>query len=183
MNCYIDIKLKPDVEMKENLLLNRVFTKYHNALVALASNTIGVSFPEYRLKLGLVLRIHGSRVDLQELQTLDWLGSLKRYCVVCELLEIPETTGFRVISRIQSNMTNSKLRRLIRRNSIPGNQVRQYKAKMYSQGLDQPYLELESASSGHKHRRYIHFGQIVEKPVVGTFDSFGLSKTATVPWF
>ncbi|MBL1320922.1 MAG: type I-F CRISPR-associated endoribonuclease Cas6/Csy4 [Methylophaga sp.] len=32
-------------------------------------------------------------------------------------------------------------------------------------------------------RRYIHFGEFLEQPVLGEFDSFGLSKTATVPWF
>lgn len=54
---------------------------------------------------------------------------------------------------------------------------------MFSQGLDAPYLELQSASNGHRHRRYIEFGELLDAPVRGEFDSFGLSKTATVPWF
>ena len=54
---------------------------------------------------------------------------------------------------------------------------------MFASGLDDPYLELESFSNGHKHRRYICFGEFLNKPLSGEFDTFGLSKTATVPWF
>jgi len=54
---------------------------------------------------------------------------------------------------------------------------------MFTQGLDNPYLELESGSNGHKHRRYIQFGELLDAPVKGEFDQFGLSKVATVPWF
>ena len=42
---------------------------------------------------------------------------------------------------------------------------------------------LTSGSSGHKHRRYIEFGELLTQPISGNFDQFGLSKTATVPWF
>jgi CRISPR-associated endonuclease Csy4 len=54
---------------------------------------------------------------------------------------------------------------------------------MLSQSLDNPYLELESTSNGNKHRRYLEFGQLLGNAVVGEFDQFGLSKTATIPWF
>jgi len=50
-------------------------------------------------------------------------------------------------------------------------------------GIDNPYLELESASNDNKHRRYISFGELSDTPISGEFDTFGLSKTATVPWF
>jgi CRISPR-associated endonuclease Csy4 len=54
---------------------------------------------------------------------------------------------------------------------------------MFQKGLDNPYLELESGSNGHLHRRYIVFGELMDKPMSGEFDQFGLSKTATIPWF
>ncbi|MEE9356016.1 MAG: type I-F CRISPR-associated endoribonuclease Cas6/Csy4 [Methylococcaceae bacterium] len=80
-------------------------------------------------------------------------------------------------------MTEAKLRRLIKRGSITEDEIKTYKAKMFQQGLDNPYLELESTSNGHKHRRYLQFGEIIAEPVAGKFDQFGLSKTTTVPWF
>ena len=80
-------------------------------------------------------------------------------------------------------MTEAKLRRLIKRGSITPESVKDYKVKMFEKGLDNPYLELDSTSSGHKHRRYIAFGELLSNPLKGDFDSFGLSKTATIPWF
>ena len=42
---------------------------------------------------------------------------------------------------------------------------------------------LESSSNGHKHRRYVQFSELLDKAKSGKFDSFGLSKEATIPWF
>ncbi len=183
MNHYINIQIKPDAEMRENLLLNRVYTKLHKALHTLKATDIGISFPNYKVKLGDVIRLHGGEARLTELQATNWLGGLMGYCDVSEIQPIPENVKYRTISRIQSNMTASKLRRLIKRGSIAAEQANQYKAKMFSQGLDNPYLELESSSNGNKHRRYLEFGKLSDTAVVGQFDQFGLSKIATVPWF
>jgi len=54
---------------------------------------------------------------------------------------------------------------------------------MFQQGMNNPYLELQSTSNGHKHRRYLAFGEISETKDLGEFDFFGLSKTASIPWF
>lgn len=183
MDHYIDVKLKPDAEMRENVLMNMVCTKLHKALFDLNSAVIGVSFPDYQLKLGSRIRLHGSTVDLENLQSQNWLGGLIGYCAVANVAKIPAQVQYRIISRIQSNMTQAKLNRLLKRGTIAPEQVRDYKAKLFSCGLDNPYMELESNSNGHKHRRYIKFGELKSSPSEGTFDYFGLSKTATVPWF
>ena len=105
------------------------------------------------------------------------------YCNVSDILPVPDLVQYRTVSRKQSNMTQSKFNRLIKRGSITEAEAKQYKAKMFTKGLDNPYLELQSGSNGHKHRRYIEFGELLDNPVAGEFDQFGLSKTATVPWF
>jgi len=183
MDHYIDIVLKPDAEMRENVLMNKVYTKFHKALVTLRSASIGVSFPRYRIKLGNILRIHGNTASLNDIQGIDWLGGLIGYCEVSESMCVPENTKYRAISRKQSNMTMAKLDRLIKRGSIVPDEIKTYKAKMFGQGLDNPYVELESCSNGHKHRRFIAFGKLVDEPIAGKFSPFGLSKIATVPWF
>lgn len=183
MNSYIDIEIKPDAEMRENVLLNKVYAKLHKILCDLKTSDIGVSFPNYKVMLGRVLRIHSSDLKLCQLMNLNWLGGLSGYCVISDILDAPESARYRTVSRIQSNMTQAKLNRLIKRGSITESEIKAYKAKMFSVGLDNPYLELESGSNGHKHRRYIQFGEILDHPVAGSFDQFGLSKTATVPWF
>ena len=183
MNFFIDLKIKPDAEMRENLLFNKIYAKLHKALSTMQSNDIGVSFPKYRIKLGDTIRIHGSQDRLNVLQGMAWLGGLSGYCDVSECLPVPNGVKHRVISRKQCNMTEAKLRRLQKRGSITAEASKEYKAKMFTQGLDNPYLELESASNGHKHRRYIQFSELVDDQVKGEFDQFGLSKKATIPWF
>ena len=183
MNYYLDILIKPDEEMRLNVLLNSIYTKLHKALYDLNSTNIGVSFPKYEVTLGSVLRIHGDQSSLKDLQGLNWIGGMSGYCEVSEIKTVPADVQFRVISRKQTTMSPAKMRRRLKRGSLDEEGVKTYKAKMFTKGLDNPYLELVSTSNGHRHRRYIEFGDLINEPVSGEFDHFGLSKTATVPWF
>lgn len=183
MDHYIDVTIKPDAEIRENVLLNKVYTKFHKALFDLKTKSIAVSFPQYKVLLGRILRIHSDAAMLNDLQAVNWLGGLTGYCDISAITKIPVNCQYRIISRIQSNMTQAKLNRLIKRGSISTEEVKAYKAKMFTQSLDNPYLELDSGSNGHHHRRFIQFSNLLDKPNNGEFDSFGLSKQATVPWF
>lgn len=184
MDFYIDVLLLPDAEMRENVLLNKVYTKFHKTLFDLQAKDVGVSFPETKLLLGKVLRIHSSQNRLSELQSINWLGGLSGYCNCSEILPAPIDAKNRCISRWRSNMSESHLRRLIKRGSISQEKLKGYKAKMFAtQMTTLPFLELESASNGRFHRRYIQTSELLDQPVKGDFDYFGLSKTATIPWF
>ena len=183
MNSYIDIHLLPDSELKEAELSSKVYSKFHKALVTLGTDKIGISFPLVNLKLGLLFRIHGDRGLLNDLQGLDWLGPLKGYCKVQEVKAIPDQVQYRVISAKRSNMSKAKLKRLIDRGSIDEAGIKRYKVKMLSLGFDNPYLDLQSQSSGQLYRKFFEFGELINQKMDGSFDSFGLSKSATVPWF
>lgn len=183
MEYYIDVFINPDDEMKENVLLNKVYTKFHKALFSLSSREIGVSFPAYNVLLGRVIRIHGDHRSLESLSELSWLGGLTGYCDVSKILLVPDNVQYRTVSRKQSTMTNSKLKRLVKRGSIDPAEVKLYKAALFLKGLDHPYVEIQSSSNGHFYRRYFQFGELRDSPVSGEFDSFGLSKVATIPWF
>ena len=179
----MDIKLKPDAEIRENVLMNKVYTKLHKALCDMQATNIGISFPNHKIKLGNVIRAHSVDLRLKELQGSNWLGGLVGYCEISEILPVPGKVKYRTVSRKQANMTAAKLRRLKKRGSITNAEVKKYKAKMFAQGLGNPYVELKSLSNGHMHRRYIEFGDLKERPVEGVFDKFGLSKVTTIPWF
>jgi len=183
MNYYLDIQIQPDAEMRENVLLNKVYTKFHKALFTLQSDDIGVSFPEYKIKLGLMMRINAKENRLAQLQQLNWLGGLSGYCKVSAIQAIPDKVNYRTVSRIQPNMSSAKLQRLIKRGTIAENEIKHYKAKLFQQGLDNPYLEIESVSNGYNYRRYIAFGELTDAAINGQFDCFGLSKTVRIPWF
>lgn len=183
MQYYTDIIIKPDAEIRLNVLLNRVYTNFHKVLCDLGLTTIGVSFPNYNITLGNILRLHGDEKDLSNLQNLNWIGVEKSCYTVSSVLSIPKESKFRNISRKQVTMSQSKLRRIAKRGTMSEVDIKTYKEKMFAQGLDSPYLELVSYSNGNKYRRYIEIGEILDRPIYGEFDQFGLSKIATVPWF
>jgi len=188
MTHYIDIKLMPKKEIRENVLLNQVYTAFHKRLYDLKSKSIGVSFPEYRLKLGRLFRIHGSIEALETLQDKEWLGKYAVYCKVSEINPIPKKVKFRTVYRVQQNMSEAKLRRLIKRakegkGNFNEEDIKKYRIKMLQGGLDNPYVELRSMSNGQLHRRFIAFGVLEDTAVKGEFDLFGLSKVSTIPWF
>ncbi|WP_277656728.1 type I-F CRISPR-associated endoribonuclease Cas6/Csy4 [Seleniivibrio woodruffii] len=183
MNYYIDVKVLSDKDTPENHLLNTAYTCLHKSLFDMKSSVIGVSFPNYNIKLGDTIRLHGNLCELKELGNRSWLDNLEKYCCISEIKPIPNNIKYRLVSRVQPTMSMAKLRRLIKRGSISEEDVTNYKAKMFSKGLELPYLELESISNGQKHRRYINHGDLQTEPSFGNFDFFGLSCTATIPWF
>jgi CRISPR-associated endonuclease Csy4 len=183
MDYYIDIKIIPNKEIRENVLLNQVYTMFHKRLYDLKSTDIAVSFPQYRLKLGKLFRIHGNKEALERLNEKDWLGKYGVSCKVSNIEAIPQKVQYRTVSRVQQNMTEAKLRRLIKRGTIPEEDIKMYRIKMFQGGLENPYVELVSMSNGQRHRRFIEFGELQETEVKGEFDLFGLSKVSTIPWF
>lgn len=176
MNYYFDIQIKYD-----NVLLNKVYTKFHKALYG--KKTIGISFPKYKITLGNILRVHGKAEELIDFLQKNWLHELKQNCKISQIKKIPSNVQYRIISRKHKKMMKSKLNRLIKRGTIPKNEINLYKEKMFKQGLTDPYLELKSGSNGYKYRRFIKFGELLKDPIIGEFDYFGLSKDATIPWF
>ena len=183
MDKYIDISLQPDAEMPVNRLLNGVYTKLHKVLFDIGSTDIGISFPRYSVLLGNVIRLHGYEQALIELHKQNWLGGMSGYCNVSQIQAVPATAQYRVVSRKQTTMSQAKLKRLLKRGSITEEEAKNYQAKMFTKGLNNPYVELLSGSNGHRHRRYFEFGPLKDSPTDGEFDQFGLSKTATIPWF
>lgn len=193
MNYYQDVAIHPDAEMRENVLLNKVYQKLHKAIFNLKANDIGVSFPQAKVKLGCVIRLHSTQNRLQVLHTLNWLGGLSGYCKISEILSVPEKIkGYQILSRIRQTMTDAKLKKRIEYQQQQGvlnaddkvkEYIKQYKEKMFKTSLDKPYLELQSISTGGKYRLYITFGELQKQAVNSKFNRFGLSKTATVPIF
>ena len=193
MKYYIDIQIKPDEDMSLYFIRNKVFTKLHKTLHDLKQTSIGVSFPNYKLKLGNIVRLHGDKNALEMLQKTKWLGGLIGYCDVSDITPVPETIkGYRQFSRIRPTMTMAKLAKRVlyqkRTGALNTSQdieayTKQYKAKMFATGLDKPYLELQSHSNGHYYRVYITIGELQDIAVKGLFNRFGLSKAATIPWF
>lgn len=183
MDYYINITVLPDTEFPIAVLLNAIYAKCHKRLHDLAATDIGVSFPKAEQTLGTLLRLHGTQERLQKLMAENWLGGMSGYCEISPITAIPQKVTFRIVSRKQDTMSQSKLKRLIKRGTIAKDQISTYRAKMHLKNCNYPYVEQKSSSNGQKHRRYIEQGTLREQPTQGSFDQFGLSKTATIPWF
>ncbi len=185
MNFYFNITLLPDAEMKTSVLMSTVFSKLHKRLTDLKSSTIGVSFPKYCVTLGTVLRLHGNELELRELLCMDWLGGMKGYCTLSDIMPVPREVKYRIVQRRQPNMSQAKLKRAIKQGSLPRSKAMDYENKMRSKHLasNPPYLDLVSGSNNQRYRRYVVLGDLLNDAVPGEFDQFGFSKTATVPWF
>ena len=202
MTHYLDLVLLPDEEVPIFFIRNKIYTKLHKAIHDLKATDIGISFPELKPAkkdaipskvLGCVIRIHSNQDKLQALQNLNWLGGLSGYCKVSEILPVPDKVdGYQTVSRIRQNMTDAKLKKRVKYQRDTGVLAtdeavsiysKQYKAKMFKTGLNNPYLELQSTSTNNKYRLYMQFGTPQKEAVTGEFNRFGLSKTATVPIF
>ena len=183
MNHYFEIKLIPDSEMPEAELVSKVYTKFHKLLCDLQTNQVGISFPEVSYKLGTLFRVHASIDVLQKIQNIDWLGGLKGYCQLSEIALVPETAQYRTISALRNKHNNARLRRMVTRGNVNEEAIHNYKRKMLGSWLEQPFIDLKSTSTGQTYRKFFLFGDITKKSKEGEFDLFGLSKTATIPFF
>jgi len=203
MNCYIDLTLLPDEEVPIFFIRNKVYSKFHKTIFDLKACNIGISFPclkkakkndQNKMNFGENIRIHSTQERLQQLQSLNWLGGLAGYCKVSGILPVPDKVeGHQTVFRVRQNMSVAKLQKKIERQKSKGYlktdddikiYEKQYKAKLFATGLDNPYLELRSTSTGgNKYRLYIAFGELQNQSVEGEFNNFGLSKIATVPIF
>ena len=190
MNHYIDIHLRPDPEFPPQVLLNALYAKLHKALVELGSQRIGVSFPSHTNKhLGDVLRLHGSAEDLAALQAQPWLGAIRELVLASIIAPVPATAQHRNVRRVQVQSSPERVKRrlvkrLMQRDGIDEEQAQLRVEVSQVPKLSDPFIALISGSTKGQHfRLFIKHGPIQSRAQSGAFNAYGLSPTATVPWF
>ncbi len=187
MDHYLDIRLRPDPEFTATVLMSALFAKLHRGLVSLGTDGVGVSFPEVEkapVGLGEKLRLHGTEADLQELMATAWLTGMRDHVQVLPPRPVPRQVRYRTVRRVQAKSSPERLRRRwIRRKGLTEEAARRLVPDTVAERLDLPYVTLTSRSTGQKFRLFIEHGPLLETPVGGRFSSYGLSPTATVPWF
>lgn len=181
MDHYIDIQVLPDPEFKATTLLNAVYSKLHRALVSLGREDIGVSFPEAAKAPGSLLRLHSGKTGLESLMALGWLKGLRDYTRVSAPTPVPANARFVRVQRVQPKQTAARLRRAVKRNSMPESEAEAILASRAP--LKKPYFRLQSESTGQSFPLFIEQSKPEEHPVEGPYNTYGLSQTATVPWF
>ncbi|KXU34207.1 type I-F CRISPR-associated endoribonuclease Cas6/Csy4 [Cephaloticoccus primus] len=184
---YIDIQVISDPETSAPHIMGALFEKFHLALVRDRIDSIGISFPEYSVTpktLGTVLRLHGEATALQQLQQADWLKGVRDYVRIKAIAEAPEDAPHRAIQRKQFKTNVERLRRRrMRRTGESEQSVKELISEDVEQRPTLPYVKMHSRSTGQSFCLYIAMGSTQPDPVSGTFNTYGLSTCATVPWF
>ncbi len=190
MTHFIDIHLLTDPEFPAQVLLNALYAKLHKALVHLGSQTIGVSFPAHTDKhLGDVLRLHGNPIDLAALQALPWLGAMSGLVQSSAMAAVPGAAQHRNVRRVQSQSNPERVKRrlvkrLMQREGIDEVQAQENVKVPQPTQLSEPFIAVQSSSTGGQHfRLFIRHGLVQAQAQTGHFNAYGLSSTATVPWF
>lgn len=187
MDHYLDLTLQPNPEIAQPHLMGALFSKLHHALVAQRSQHIGISFPGVqadRVWLGDSLRLHGSQAALSRLMAAPWLMGLRDHVQTTGVLPVPAHAAFRLVSRVQAKSSPDRLRRRqMRRHGLSEAQAQARIPDTAANRLNLPYVQLLSQSTAQAFRLFIRHGPLLEAASPGTFSAYGLSPTATIPWF
>ena len=187
MDHYIDLALRPDPEFAAHQLMAALYAKLHRALVAADHGEIGVSFPDMdqrARRLGDHLRLHAGQADLLTLMQSGWLAGMRDHVDCTVPIPVPEQTKHRTVRRVQADSNPERLRRrLMRRHHIDADLAHERIPDHAATLLSLPFVQMRSSSTGQHFRLFIEHGTLQSTPSVGTFSAYGLSSTATIPWF
>lgn len=184
---YIDIQLLPDPEFSPAHLLSALVAKLHRALVAQGTNDIAIAFPKYQLQprsLGQVLRLLGTATSLQTLLETDWLRGMRDHTELTSIASVPAGAEQRHFTRRQFKTNAERLRRRrIKRKGETAEQAAIAIPDSVERQPDLPFVHLRSSSTGQPFQLFLALSAPVSAPVNGPFNQYGLSTTATIPWF
>tara|TARA_R110002167_G_scaffold366359_1_gene595144 strand:+ start:8396 stop:8950 length:555 start_codon:yes stop_codon:yes gene_type:complete len=184
MDHYIDIRVLPDPEFPNSVLMNALFAKLHRALVEAGEGELGISFPKAGKYLGELLRIHGKEAALARLMSLPWLKGLRDYTETSPLLPVPDGCQYRVVQRRQAKSSAERLRRRsIAKGWLAETEAIERIPDSNEQRVKAPFIQLKSATSGQTFRLFIYQNKLQKEPQSGAFSAYGLSSQATIPWF
>jgi len=188
LSHYIDLYLRPEPDTTPAQLLSALYTRLHRALAAApAAPGIAVGFPGYdasRYTLGECLRLYGDEVTLRPWSTGVWLGSLRDHVRTSESLPVPSYAAHRTLRRVQVKSSPDRLRRrLMKRLRLSEEQAFQRIPDSVGRMTDLPYVKLASTSTAQHFKLFLALGAVQPLPQTGDFNTYGLSVSATVPWF
>lgn len=184
---YLDIHLRPDPEFPASQLLAALYAKLHRALVQLGSDDLAVCLPGYAdkpLGLGQTLRILGRPERLAQLMALPWLTGMADHVQVRPSSPVPAHAVHRRLRRVQVQSSPERLRRrLMKRHDLTAAQALERIPDSPIQTVRLPFLSVQSSSSGQRFLMFLHLSPPEPAASVGTFNAYGLSTTASIPWF
>jgi CRISPR-associated endonuclease Csy4 len=184
MDHYLEIRVLPDPEFTTVALLEALFAKLHRALGRAGQGKIGVSFPNAGKTLGDRLRLHGTLAMLTALEAEQWRKGLRDYSECSEILPVPANVKHRRVQRVQIKSNAERLRRRsVRKGWLTEDEARERIPTDKECRSSLPFIRLKSLSTAQPFLLFIKQGALRDAPESGEFSAYGLSSTATIPWF
>ncbi len=184
MESYQDIRLLPDPEFGTELLMAALFAKLHRALGQHAAGLIGVSFPRAGKTPGDTLRLHGAAEALAALNQHPWRKGVNDHIESSEIKAVPSGAKYRTVSRVQIKSNAERLRRRsVKKGWLTEEQALERIPDGQEKSCNLPFIPVKSLSTGESFRLFIRQGELRDSPTAGSFGSYGLSASTTVPWF
>jgi CRISPR-associated endonuclease Csy4 len=184
MDHYIEIRILPDPEFSPTILMEALFAKLHRVLASVGQGQIGVSFPLADKTLGDRLRLHGSLAALTALDAQPWRTALRNNIEHSGILLVPGGVKYRTVQRVQPKSNAERLRRRsISKGWLTAEEAQVRILDAAEQRSALPFIRLNSLSSQQTFLLFIDQSKICDNATEGTFSSYGLSATATIPWF
>lgn len=200
MKYFLDITLLPDAEANLGFLWQKVFQQVH---IALVDNKIGdnesavaisiINYGDKDFPLGNQLRLLANTEEaLQKFDIHRWLNRLSDYCHVKPIKPVPtDVSQYAGFKRKSVKSIEKKAERRAVHLNKPYDEVLAYLRKENrSEECKLPFINVESQQTkkrlelGESPFFFIFIERVLtDKPIEGKFDCYGLSKTATVPWF
>ena len=200
MKYYLDITLLPDAEANLGFLWQKVFQQVHIMLVdnkvadnesAVALSVVG--YGDKTFPLGNKLRLLAASEDiLQKLDIQQWLNRLSDYCHISSVKAVP--AGIKHYARFARKNVKSIEKKAQRRALHLDKPYDEVMAYLIEEGKSKacklPFINVESQDTKNRIEQgvscqFLLFIEqaLFDKAANGKFDCYGLSKTATVPWF
>ncbi len=188
MDSYFEVKAIPDPELLQSAVMGQLMQTLHGCLTDF-DGRVGVSFPGYgqARTLGGILRLHGSSPDMDQLKfQLESKPTATSYGLLTDVAPVPSKLKGHALFQRKHVKGKSNIRRLEKYHRANGTWTADREkaiAEKYQQAVTYPHIVLKSHST--KQPKFLLFVEKknVVQPISGEFNAYGLSKTATVPWF
>lgn len=186
MNHYLDVSFDASVDFP---LVHQMATFYQGVHLYLVETKekLGVTLPEMRLQarnpLGSIVRLHGEKNALDAFVQSPFLSRIRSPFRLSKIEIVPPLVQHRTFWRYQPKSIVQMRKRAMKRHRLTEAQAAErYPLEKQEHSL-RPYLELRSLSTRQSFKLFFVQGDVQDKLILGEFNTYGLSQTATLPWF
>ena len=186
MNHYLDVSFDASVDFP---LLHQMASFYQGVHLYLVESgaQLGITLPELktgaRNPLGNIVRLHGTEDSLHAFTESPFLSRIRSPFRLSSIEQVPAGAQPRTFWRHQPKSIVQLRKRAMKRHGLTEEQaVERYPRDMLFHS-PLPFLELRSLSTRQSFRLFFVKGDIQKIAVQGEFNTYGLSPTATLPWF